>query len=261
MTRKVYEDYGSDPAVFIWSKRTSTNDLRTNTGVNFTFSTLQEGTYVFIAYGMNERPDPDSDRTPTFEYVMLEYSFEQPSEAYLSWIGKWEVTDDTPKTDIWTVSANVTNASYDVKGMGGNAGFTIDAIFDPETGQMKFKSHKDFKTVVVDGETCIICLYGTNGSTFSTGTYDLMYAAFDDGSTDAATLISCNPEKYTKYKFYGYVDGAAKYNYGTRTLPSTMTRSIEGSAPQPDGWSGPATEEAASETVSPAEDTPSIPAE
>jgi hypothetical protein len=64
-----------------------------------------------------------------------------------------------------------------------------------------------------------------------------MYAAFDEGSTDAATLISTDPDKYTKYKLYGYVDGQNKYNYGTRTLPSSMTRDASEGVLRPDGES------------------------
>ena len=237
MTKEVFENsYGADPAVFIWGKRTSTNDFRTATSQTLYFTTLEEKSYVFIAYGMTERPDPDSDRTPTFEYVLLEHHFEKPSEAYQAWIGKWSVLDETPKTDTWTVSSKVVNSSYDVKGLGGNGGLTVEATFDQETGQMKFKSQPDFATIVKDGETRVISLFGTNGSSYWTGAYDLMYAAFDEGSTDAATLISANPEKYTKYKLYGFVDGKSKYNYGTRTLPSTMTRVVENSVMLPDGW-------------------------
>ena len=237
MTKEVFENsYGSDPAAYIWSKRSSTNAFRTATSQTLYFTTLEEKSYVFIAYGMTERPDPDSDRTPTFEYVLLEQHFEKPSEAYQAWIGKWSVLDDTPKTDTWTVSTKEINSSYNVKGLGGNGGLTVEATFDEETGQMKFKSQPEFATVVKDGETRVISLFGTNGSTYWTGAYDLMYAAFDEGSTDAATLISANTEKYTKYKLYGFVDGKSKYNYGTRTLPSSMTRVVENSVMLPDGW-------------------------
>ena len=237
MTKEVFENsYGADPAAYIWGKRTSTNDLRTATSQTLYFSTLEEKSYVFIAYGMTERPDPDSDRTPTFEYVLLEQHFEKPSEAYQAWIGKWSVLDDTPKTDTWTVSTKEINSSYNVKGLGGNGGLTVEATFDQETGQMKFKSQPEFATIVKDGETRVISLFGTNGSSYWTGSYNLMYAAFDEGSTDAATLISANPEKYTKYKLYGFVDGKSKYNYGTRTLPSTMTRVVESGVLLPDGW-------------------------
>ena len=62
-----------------------------------------------------------------------------------------------------------------------------------------------------------------------------MYAAFDEGSTDAATLISADPEKYTKYKLYGYVNGQNLYSYGIRTLPSTMTRVVSEGVLMPDG--------------------------
>jgi hypothetical protein len=37
--------------------------------------------------------------------------------------------------------------------------------------------------------------------------------------------------------FYGYVDGKAKYNYGTRTLPSTMTRVVSEGVLYADGES------------------------
>ena len=237
MKKSVYESYGSDPAAFIWTKRTSTNDLRVKTSTTITYSTLEAGEYVFISYGMTERVDADSDRIPTGEYCLLEFSYEKPTDAYQSWIGKWSVTDGTPKTDTWTVSAKSNNYTYNVKGLGGNSGLTVEATFDEETGQIKFKSQPDFATVVKDGETHVISLFGTDGSHYSTGTYDLMYAAFDEGSTDAATLISADPEKYTKYKLYGYVDGQNKYNYGTRTLPSSMTREVSEGVLRPDGES------------------------
>ena len=260
MTKEVFESYGSDPAVYIWSKRTSTTAFRTATSQTLYFTTLEEKSYVFIAYGMTERPDPDSDRTPTFEYVLLEQHFEKPSEAYQAWIGKWSVLDDTPKTDTWTVSTKEINSSYNVKGLGGNAGLTVEATFDQETGQMKFKSQPEFATIVKDGETRVISLFGTNGSSYWTGSYNLMYASFDEGSTDAATLISANPEKYTKYKLYGFVDGKSKYNYGTRTLPSSMTRVVENSVMRPDGWTDKA-EAAVMDTAPVVMDEEAIPAE
>ena len=250
MTKSVYESYGSDPAAFIWTKRTSTNDLRVKASTTITYSTLEAGEYVFISYGMTERADADSDRIPTGEYCLLEFSYEKPTDAYQSWIGKWSVTDGTPKTDTWTVSAKSNNHTYNVKGLGGNAGFTVEATFDEETGQMKFKTQPEFTTIVQDGETRVISLFGTNGSNYWTGSYNLMYAAFDEGSTDAASLISVDPEKYTKYKLYGFVDGKSKYNYGTRTLPSTMTRVVSEGVLMPDGE--PAEEEAGlSETYAP----------
>ena len=264
MTKSVFESYGSDPAAYIWTKRTSTDALKTETSVRYTFTSLAEETYVFIAYGLNERPDPDSDRTPTFEYVMLEYSFEQPSEAYQAWIGQWSVTDSeaTPKVDTWTVSAKITNESYNVAGLGGNGGLTVEALFDEESGRIKFSSQKDFATIVKDGETRLICLYGTNGSKYYPSIYDLMYATFEDGSTDSATLASFDTENYPRYKLYGFVDGKSKYNYGTRYLPSTMTRIVTGGVLAPDGWAQEAVEEAgAPESAAPAETVEAVPAE
>ena len=235
MTKSVFESYGSDPAAFIWSKRTSTNDLRVKASTTITYSTLETGEYVFISYGMTERADADSDRIPTGEYCLLEFSYEKPTDAYQSWVGKWSVTDGTPKTDTWTVSAKNNNHTYNVKGLAGNGGLTVEATFDEETGQMKFKSQPDFATIVKDGETRVISLFGTDGSHYSTGTYNLMYAAFNEGSTDAANLISADPEKYTKYKLYGYVNGENLYSYGIRTLPSTMTRVVSEGVLMPDG--------------------------
>jgi hypothetical protein len=235
MTKSVFESYGSDPAAFIWSKRTSTNDLRVKASTTITYSTLETGEYVFISYGMTERADADSDRIPTGEYCLLEFSYEKPTDAYQSWVGKWSVTDGTPKTDTWTVSAKNNNHTYNVKGLAGNGGLTVEATFDEETGQMKFKSQPDFATIVKDGETRVISLFGTDGSHYSTGTYNLMYAAFNEGSTDAANLISADPEKYTKYKLYGYVNGQNLYSYGIRTLPSTMTRVVSEGVLMPDG--------------------------
>jgi hypothetical protein len=243
MTKSVFaSNYGSDPVAAIWKKRTSTDKLRTSKSISILLGTIDEGEYVFLCYGMDERVDSDSDRTPTFKYCLLEVDYRKPTEAYLAWIGTWNVSDDTPETDKRTVTSKKVNSSYNVKGLGKNTGLTVEATFDEETGQMKFKSQPNFATLVVEGETRVISLFGTDGSHYSTGTYDLMNAAFDEGSTDAATLISADPEKYTKYKLYGYVDGQNKYNYGTRTLPSTMTRVVSEGVLMPDGE--PAEEEA-----------------
>lgn len=236
MTKSVFESYGSDPAAYIWSKRTSTNELRVKASTTITYSTLETGDYVFISYGMTERADADSDRIPTGEYCLLEFSYEKPTDAYQSWIGKWSVTDGTPKTDTWTVSAKDNNHTYNVKGMGSMGSYAAEALFDAETGQMKFKSQKDFVTVTTTaGEKVSVCLYGGDNSSYWTSTYDLMFAAFDDETGATATLTSCDTEKYLKYLFYGYVDGKAKYNYGTRTLPSTMTRVVSEGVLMPDG--------------------------
>ena len=248
MSKEVYASYGSDPAVFIWSKRTATNTLLTSASATYVFTSLTPGEYVFISFGMNERADSDSDRTPTYEYCVMEVNYESPSDAYQSWIGKWNVTDDTPKTDTWNVSAKSNNYTYNVTGLGGNGGITVEALFDAETGNLKFKSQKDFQTIVKDGEERQICLYGTNGSTYWTSIYDLMSAAFNEGTTDAATLTACD-EKYTKYKLYGFVDGSNKYNYGTRTLPSTMERVVSSGVMLPDGWSVTALEGAGMENA------------
>jgi hypothetical protein len=75
-----------------------------------------------------------------------------------------------------------------------------------------------------------------DGSVFYTGTYDLMYAAFDDGAQNSATLSSFDMEKYLYYKLYGYVDGTIKYNFGARSLPSSMERVAASEVMAPDGW-------------------------
>ena len=245
ISRSTFENsYGSDAVAYIWSRRTQTSALRDKTPFTLYYSSLAPDTYVVIAFGMNERVDESSSRTPTYEYCQIEINLEEPTEAFLAWIGKWSVTDDTPKTETWTVSAKSNNHTYNVKGLGGNGGITVEALFDEETGNIKFKSAKDIQTIVVDGEERQICLYGTNGINYWTGTYDLMYASFDDETGAAATLSACN-EKYTKYKLYGFVDGKSKYNYGTRTLPSTMVRVESSGVMLPDGWS--VTAEAAAE--------------
>ena len=244
MKKNVYESYGSDPAVFIWSKRTSTNELKVKTSSTYTFSTLEEAEYVFISYGMTERADEGSDRIPTGEYCVLEVNYQKPTEAYQAWIGQWSVTDNTPKTDTWTISAKENNVAYKVKGLGNQSAIVGEALFDAETGQLKFKSQKDFVTVrTSEDDNVQVCLYGTNGSTYYTGIYDLMSAAFDDSAQNTATLLSFDMEKYPYYKLYGFVDGTLKYNFGARSLPSTMERIVSSGVMPADGWE-PSVEEA-----------------
>ena len=202
---------------------------------------------------MKERPDENSDRTFTYEYCMLEFSYSLPTDAYQAWIGKWSVTDsdETPHTDSWTISAKSNNVAYHVKGLGNQSAITGEAEFDAETGQLIIKSQKDFTTVkTTDDNNVKVSLFGTDGSVYYPGIYDLMYAAFDDDTQNAATLSSFDMEKYPYYKLYGYVDGTVKYNFGVRSLPSSMVRVASSEIMVPDDWSlmtaeAPETEEAA----------------
>ena len=246
MTKERYSSsYGSDPVCVVWANRTTTAALKTSNNLNILFSSLEHGEYVFVAFGMTEREDEGSDRKPTYEYIVAEYNYDDPTDAFLTWVGQWSVTDAsaTPYTDTWTITPRSVNRTYSLKGIGGNAGLTCEAVFDEATGGLKIRAQKNFARVVKDGENRDICLYGTDGSHYTQGSYDLMSAAFGEGTTDSATLTSLDMEKYPRYKVYGFVDGQTKYNYGTRYLPSTMTRVITDGVMAPDGWTQTPAEE------------------
>ena len=132
--------YGGDPAAFIRSKRNVTSSLSTGKSVNYNVNSLR-GDYVLISYGMNERASAEESRTPTFEYCLLEYTFEEPSLDYLSWLGTWTVTDSksTPNVDTWTISRKQANHTYSVSGMNGNL-FTAVANYDAINNRIVFQS-------------------------------------------------------------------------------------------------------------------------
>ena len=264
-------NYGGDVAAFIWAQRSGTSTIRTNTDINLYFSSLDETDYVYIAYGVNERTEEGADRTFTYEYCLLEYTYSKPSDeptdAYLSWIGRWSVSDGTD-TDTWTISAKTNNVSYGIVGLCGrnSAAFTVTGLFQ-EDGSILVDSQKDIATVnttMQDGNTYQVSLglYGkmeANGS-FYTGTYPLLSVIPDASNPDAATLAPAG-ETFLYYTFCGSYTNTAGENkwagYGTRPASAAMTRIVEDGAPAPEGFA----EEDFVLTVAPDEPVEAVPAE
>ena len=246
---KFLADYGGDVAAFVWAQRTGTSTIRTSKDINLYFSSLDETDYVYIVYGVNEREEEGADRTFTYEYCLLEYTYTAPSgdptEAYSAWLGQWSVTESSgeePFTDTWTVTTKVVNSSYTITGLANRASWEVAALLDGN-GTLLIKAQKNLaKTTTSSGYEADVNLYGkkSDGKTYS-GTYDLMRATLDGTNPDGATLAPPSTDsEYVSYLFYGtYVDdtGANKgvtWKNGTRSNSAVMTRVVSDSAPEPD---------------------------
>ena len=186
------------------------------------YSSSNSGEYVVVAFGIDE------NYRPTGEYCRLDYNFvmETPTEAYNRWVGTWTVVDGqaTPKTNTWTVSRKRANHTYNVKGIGSNDKITCEAIFDPETGNIKIQKQEHFWYITSGNEERSISLFARKGTTFYTSVVDIMFAQFNDDTYSTAILYGF--EDYDSYYLPFYVNGVrnTSTSYGIRYLPSTMTK-------------------------------------
>ena len=245
-------DYGGDAPAYIWSRLTSTSTIRTSKDINLYFSTLDEGDYVYIVYGVYEREQEGGNRTLTYEYALLEYTYtapsSEPSEAYNAWIGKWSVADGT-NTDTWTITADKSNETYSISGLIGRTSTNfVVAGFLNEDGTLQINAQMDIRTFngkMSDGNTYPVSLglFGkktASGSfyTYQTNPYPLLKATID-ASGSSATLAPAG-STYLYYTFsgsYTNANGESKWaGYGTRPADATMTRVVEEGVMAPDGW-------------------------
>ena len=245
-------DYGGDAPAYIWSRLTSTSTIRTSKDINLYFSSLDEGDYVYIVYGVYEREQEGGNRTLTYEYALLEYTYtapsSEPTEAYNAWIGKWSVADGT-NTDTWTITADKTNETYSISGLMGrtSTSFVVSGFLN-EDGTLQLNAQMDIRTFngkMSDGNTypVSLCLLGrkeASGSfyTYQTNPYPLLKATMDaSGST--ATLAPAG-STYLYYSFLGSYFNANNEKkwagYGTRPANASMTRVVEDGVMAPDGW-------------------------
>ena len=248
-------NYGGDVVAYIWSQITGTSTIRTSTDINLYFNSLDETDYVYIVYGVHEREQEGENRTLTYEYAMLEYTYTKPSdaptEAYSAWLGKWEVTEssgETPYTDTWTITAKTNNASYTITGLVKRTSWEVLATLE-EDGTLLIKAQKDIATTTTsNGYEASVNLYGkrADGKTY-TGTYDLMRATLDgENPANAVLAPPSSTSLYISYLFYGtYTDSegnakAVTWTKGTRSNSATMTRVNEEGVLAPDGWTAEA---------------------
>ena len=220
--------YGGDPAAFIWSKRNGTSSLSTGKNVNYNVNSLR-GDYVLISYGMNERASAEDSRTPTFEYCLIEYTFEEPSQDYLSWIGTWTVTDSksTPNVDTWTISRKQANHLYSVSGMNGNL-FTAIANYDATNNRIVFQSQLVGTTNTYDYYLFGSSTTATNAVRQTEEPYDVMYV---EESADGIQLNGFTlPDNTLCSRYYriNYNRSTSAWTYtNARYIPSTLTRVTE----------------------------------
>lgn len=259
MTKEQFlNNYGGDAVAYLWTRLTATTTIRTSTDINLYFNSLDETDYVYIVYGVHEREQEDGNRTLTYEYALLEYSYtkpsDEPTEAYAAWIGKWSVADGT-NTDTWTISADKNNETYSISGLVGRTSSSfVVAGFLNEDGTLQLNAQRDIRTFnskMSDGNTyeVSLALFGrkeASGSfyTYQTNPYPLLKATLDDAG-NTATLAPAG-SSYLYYTFvasYVNANGESKWaGYGTRPANATMTRIETEGVLQPDGWAEEAVE-------------------
>ena len=208
--RSAKSSYESDPSK--WEPRTGT----------ITYTNTFSGEYVVLLVGI------DDDYRPTGEYQRLDYNFEKetPTAEYERWIGTWKVVDNqaSPKTNTWTISRKRANHTYNVKGVDSAGSTTCEAVFDPETGNIKIQKQEHFWYITSGNEERSISLFARKGTTFYSSVVDIMFAQFNDDTYSTATLNGF--EDYDSYYLPFYVNGVrnTSTSYGIRYLPSTMTK-------------------------------------
>ena len=177
--------------------------------------------YIVLSCGVNHVDK--TDRQLTFEYCLLEYSFEYP--AYKNWLGTW-IVDDGTNTDTWTITRKESNKTYNVTGLCGNTTNqkTVEALYTNTTGNLRFKSQYDIATATFGGVPYQISfvMFGT-GPVFNSYTpYFMMEATISSDNTSLRSLQS----KYSKYNLVRRETHDSGYaNYGIiRNLPATMTK-------------------------------------
>ena len=244
-------DYGGDAVAYLWTRLTATSTIRTSKDINLYFTSLDETDYVYIVYGVLEREEEGGNRTLTYEYALLEYTYtkpsDEPSDAYNAWLGKWSVTEtsgDAPFTDTWTISAKKSNVSYTITGLIKRTSWEVTGFFEAD-GTLLIQAQKDIATTTTSsGYEASVNLYGkrSDGKTYS-GTYDLMRATLDSANPANAVLAPPSSSSlYVSYLFYGtYTDssGANKsvtWTNGTRSNSATMTRLGEDEVMAPDDY-------------------------
>ena len=82
--------------------------------------------------------DDKTGRKITFEFFKLDYTFEEPTQDYLAWIGKWTVNDGT-NTDTWTISRKQANQTYSITGICGRSYVLVGDYYN---GDLSLSSQK-----------------------------------------------------------------------------------------------------------------------
>ena len=217
---------------------------KTYTSKNNIETYFPEKDYYSLMFGViPSDPSNLNDKTGreiTFEFFKLDYTFEDPTQDYLAWIGKWNLVDDQNKADTWTIVRKHANHSYTVTGLCNNTSNPkkVEALFN--NGNLKFMSQFDFATVKFSGDDTIyeISLVGYNQNTSGVlynayRPYDLMEASLNPDGT--ASLVGAEHTynnttfNFSKYNLLRRADHTASITaYGsTRYLPATLTRVTE----------------------------------
>ncbi|MBQ2466564.1 MAG: cyclic nucleotide-binding domain-containing protein, partial [Lachnospiraceae bacterium] len=152
-------------------------------------------------------PSNLSDKTGrliTFEYCKLEYSFEEPTQAFQNWIGKWSVTEDAtdPKTDTWTISTKKANSTYIIKGIAGKTAIAAEGVYSAADASLTLLSQPEIGTLSGHKVSLLRRNNNTSGTiAISNGEYfgeaDLLSAADSTVSvrsvTDSVFLVLDTP--------------------------------------------------------------------
>ena len=148
------------------------------------------------------------ERQATLEYCIIDYSFYEPSQAYLDWIGKWTVSDGT-NNDTWTIARKQANQTYTITGIAGRTNNHVTADFD--NGELSLASQllpekyssKDF----------YLLARGSTGGIYRSVGRHIMSMSMSNNTVVVTPDLTNSPGGYG---FYAYTVDTDSYGYVVR---------------------------------------------
>ena len=214
-----YASYHGDILAFMkYELETNSQDIYQGETQVIPFSLFRHGTWYAFVIAL------DNNKKLTGEYAWCKFDVEEevPTEEYLSWLGKWTVSDGRVSYDL-TISKEEANQIYRVDGWEVRDGLNdwvqmnqeyLEAFYEPSNGRLYFVSQYIFtyNDEDLDGASVDELFLGQidyDGITEEMGLYivpdegiDLAYAVLE--SDDNAQIYPCNIEvNVGNDKFYG----------------------------------------------------------
>lgn len=257
ISRDNYSSYSGDVAQFLKDEAQYNNEyVYTDRYQTIYFDPFRHGTWYGFIIGLN----PDKSASGEYAYAKFEVVEEEPNEAYLKWIGSWNVSDGKGIFYPLVVSQLEANYIYRVDGWEtgssiGRDGTVMDqeyleTFYDAPSGSMFFTSQY-IQTYTDDNlgemEECFLGQIDYDGITEEMGLYiitdeglDLAEARFS-GDGQSAQLLPCSvraqvgndtfESNFYNMQYFGWATAKEQwypYNDNVPSLPMTMVRSEGG---------------------------------
>lgn len=243
-----FSDFGN--LVMAYAPFVAANKPQLNTGAApVLYNKFENGNYHIFMIGFDENYElTDKYYTTTFRID------EQPTEAYLAWLGDWTIK--TPRTDgeeqvydTWTIEKGLVNTNYYVNNFGGHPtdyGFTVTLDFNAEDGSITIANGQVVGEKFTDSQnreiTPTLLAKAVNPTTGGvsriSGTFTIATGTLsEDGNTitltpGTVTISSWDPKTnpISGMQVYGVHSNGAVYWQTQTPLPNTLERATSGSS-------------------------------